>query len=173
MKLSFKTLLATAVLGAAALPMLSSAQDEKPAPPPAEGGGNGNGGGGQRPGGSGGRRGMPTPEQMVAHLDEAVTLTADQKTKVLEIYKKNAADMQAVPREQRREKMPELMKSQHDSIRALLTADQQKKFDAMPAPGGRGGPGGPGGPGGGRPPRGGGEGSSSTGGGDEAPKKTE
>jgi hypothetical protein len=91
---------------------------------------------------------MPTPEQMTARLDEAVTLTAEQKTKVLDIYKKMAADMQAIPQDQRREKGAEIRKATDDQIRALLTAEQVKK---MPQPGNRGGgrPSGPGGPGGG------------------------
>jgi hypothetical protein len=103
---------------------------------------------------------MPTPEQMTARLDEVVMLTNDQKTKVTEIYKKMAADMQAVPQEQRREKGMAIGKAAHDEIRALLTEEQQKKFDAMPPPGRRG----QGGPGGGHPPGGSGG---------EAPKKTE
>jgi hypothetical protein len=48
------------------------------------------------------------------------------------------------PSEETRAKMQEIQKTAHDQIRALLTDDQQKKFDAMPAPGpgGRRGPGG-------------------------------
>jgi hypothetical protein len=40
--------------------------------------------------------------------------------------------------------MMEIMKSTHDQVRAVLTPDQQKTFDAMPPPernGGRRGPG--------------------------------
>jgi protein CpxP len=145
MKSSFKTLFTTALLGLAALPLAGVAQDapekgdKAPSPPPAEGGGGGNR-----------RRGMPTPEQQVARIDEAVTLTADQKTKITEIFKKSAADMQAVPQEERREKGMAIMKATHDEIRALLTPEQQTKFDAMPQPGRRGQGGGGGG--GGRPP---------------------
>jgi protein CpxP len=165
MKMSLKTVLVAALLSSAALTSLSFAQDDKPAAPPA----------GDTPrGGGGGRRGgMFNPDQMVSRLDEAVTLTADQKTKATEIYKKMVADMQALPQDQRREKGPEIGKTAHDDIRALLTPDQQKKFDAMPQPG-RGGRGG-------RPPRDGGNSnndssgssSSSNSTSSDAPKKTE
>jgi hypothetical protein len=43
------------------------------------------------------------------------------------------------PSEETRAKMQEIQKAAHDQIRALLTADQQKKFDAMPPPPGPGG----------------------------------
>jgi periplasmic protein CpxP/Spy len=127
MKPNLKSLLATALLGVAALPLISSAQEEKaPTPPPERGGG----------GGGGGQRQRATPEQLVARLDEAVTLTAEQKTKVTEIYKKQAEAMAALSQEERREKGMEIMKTTRDQIRALLTEDQQKKFDAMPQRGG-------------------------------------
>jgi Spy/CpxP family protein refolding chaperone len=93
-------------------------------------------------GGGKGGRGQMTPEQQIARLEEAVgTLTAEQKTKITAIYEKAAKDMQAVPQEERREKMGEMMAATRKDVRAVLTADQQKKFDDMPAPG-RGGKGG-------------------------------
>jgi Spy/CpxP family protein refolding chaperone len=127
MKSNLKILFAAAVLGVAALPLVSSAQEEKAPAPPREGGG---GGGRQR----------ATPEQMVARLDEAVTLTAEQKTKATEIYKKQSDAMAALSGEERREKGMEIMKATREQIRALLTEEQQKKFDAMPqrGPGGGG-----------------------------------
>jgi hypothetical protein len=96
---------------------------------------------------------MMNPAQMVQRLDEALQLTDDQKAKITAISQKQTEAMQAL-----RAKMQDLQKATHDEIRALLTADQQKKFDAMPPPGpGRGGrrdggPGAPGGPGGDAPP---------------------
>ena len=87
---------------------------------------------------------------MVQRLDEALQLTDDQKAKITAISQKQAEEMQAI-----RAKMQNLQKATHDEIRALLTADQQKKFDAMPPPGpGHGGhrDGGPGAPGGDAPP---------------------
>jgi len=131
MKSSLRSFIGVLALGAALLPVVSVAQD---GPPPAE----------KRGGPGGGRMGF---EQMVARLDEAVTLTAEQKTKVTAIYKEQMAAMQAIPQEERREKMRESMAATREKIRAVLTPEQMKKFDAMPAPG-RGGPGGQGGPGG-------------------------
>lgn len=72
----------------------------------------------------GGGRARPTPEQMVSRIDQAVGgLTAEQKAKIQEIY----AQLQDVPREERQAKMVET----HQKVRALLTAEQQKKFDEM------------------------------------------
>ncbi|HEX2854454.1 MAG TPA: hypothetical protein VHO24_14550 [Opitutaceae bacterium] len=157
MKSSLKTLFAVAVLGATALPMLSLAEDKPAAPPPGEGaprGGGGGGGGGQRGGG------RFTPEQQVARLEEAIgKLTDDQKTKITALYaaqrEKNRAAMEGQsgpPDDAARAKMDEVRKAQRAELRALLTPEQQTKFDAMPPPGqGRG----QGGGGGGRPRDGG------------------
>jgi Spy/CpxP family protein refolding chaperone len=131
MKSIFRSFIGVLAVGAALLPATSIAQN---GPPPAE----------KRGGPGGGRMGF---EQMVARLDEAVTLTAEQKTKVAAIYKEQMAAMQAIPQEERREKMRESMAATREKVRAVLTPEQAKKFDDMPAPG-RGGPGGPGGPGG-------------------------
>jgi hypothetical protein len=112
---------------------------------------------------------MMDPAQLVQRLDAAVKLTDDQKAKVTDIYKKAQTDAQALRggggggggRGEGMAKLQEIMKTAHDDVRALLTADQQKKFDAMPPPpgpggrGGRRGRGGPGGPDGAPPPAGG------------------
>lgn len=135
MKKYLKFLACVLALGVMASVPALRAQDAQT--PPAEGGG--------KKGGKGGGRGMPTPEQQVSRLEEAVgTLSADQKAKITDIITKTRAEMQAIPQEERRAKMQDVMKAQHDKIRAVLTAEQQKKFDDMPPPG-RGGPGGPGG----------------------------
>jgi Spy/CpxP family protein refolding chaperone len=84
-------------------------------------------------------RGQMTTEQRLTRLEEAVgSLTADQKTKITAIYEKSAKDMQAIPQEERREKMGPIMMAAAKEVRAVLTADQQAKFDAMPQ-GGKGG----------------------------------
>ncbi len=106
-------------------------------------------------GGGGGGRGMrQTPDQQVAALDTAVTLTADQKTAALKIYTDGAAKIQALMTAQdpdMRTKMTAIRTDENTAIRALLTDAQKTKFDAMPQ--GRGGRGGGGGaPGGGAPP---------------------
>ncbi|MGD0798035.1 MAG: hypothetical protein ABR910_09950 [Acidobacteriaceae bacterium] len=108
------------------------------------------GGGGQ--GGGGGRGMRMTPDQQVANLDKAVTLTDDQKTKILAIYtadQKKRMDMMQSG-EDRSTLMPKIQAMRTDEnnqIKALLTDDQKPKFDAYLAsmPQGRGG-GGQGGP---------------------------
>ena len=88
------------------------------------------------------------PEQRVAAIDEAVKLTAEQKPKVTAILTKASADVQALSQEERREKGRAINEAANKEIRALLTAEQQAKFDAMPAPGRGGRQGGNGGNGG-------------------------
>ena len=141
MKTSLRNFIAVLALGAASLPMVSVAQEAPPAEKRGPGG----------PGGQGGGRGRMTPEQQVERLSEALALTAEQKTKIVAIYKDQAAALQAIPQEERREKGMEMMKATREKVRAVLTPEQMKKFDDMPPMGGgRGGPGGPGGPGGGQ-----------------------
>lgn len=88
-----------------------------------------------------GKRGGFSPEQRIERLETAVgKLTADQKAKITAIYAKSAEKMQAVPEDQRREKMGEIMRESQKEVRAVLTAEQQAKFDAMPQMGrGQGG----------------------------------
>ncbi len=81
-------------------------------------------------------RGQQSPEQQVANLEHAVgTLTADQKTKITAVYSKAAEALRAVPKEERKEKAGSMMQATRKEVRALLTPEQQAKFDAM-APGG-------------------------------------
>ena len=132
----FKLLLSVLALGV----MASSSLLAQP-PGGAPGGGKG---GGQR--GGGGRGGQVTVEAIETAVGK---LTDEQKTKVTGILEKLRNDMQAVAQEDRRTKGPELRTAAMKEIRALLTADQQAKFDAMPQ-GGQGGRRGQGGPGGGK-----------------------
>lgn len=80
-------------------------------------------------------------------LDEKLHLTADQKTKINAIWDKAEAEARAARSEadasaqtSRRAKRREMMKAAHDEVRAVLTPEQQKIFDAMPVerPGRRG-----------------------------------
>lgn len=132
MKNSLKLLLCVLTLGVMSTPALR-AQDEKA--PPAEGGKGGKGGGR-------GGRGQMTPEARIAAIEEAVgTLSAEQKTKITAVLEKSAKAMMALGQDATREQRMEVGQAANKEIRALLTAEQQTKFDAMPAPG-RGGPGG-------------------------------
>jgi Spy/CpxP family protein refolding chaperone len=87
-------------------------------------------------------RGGQTPEQQITRIEEAVgTLSADVKTKVTAILEKAQKDVMALPQEERMEKGREIRTAAMKEVRALLTPEQQTKFDAMPQ-GGRGGGGG-------------------------------
>ena len=81
---------------------------------------------------------MMSPDARVEQLDKALSLTSDQKTKVKEIYAKSQESMRSAvrggggDRQAAREKMMEMMRSTRDQVRAVLTDEQQKKFDALP-----------------------------------------
>ncbi len=102
---------------------------------------------------------MPTPEEQVATLKTNIKdLTADQETKLKAVYAAAAVRQDSLMKAigddfgAMREKMAPLRAAQTAKIKAILTADQQKVFDAIPPRRGFGG-GGPGGPGAGGPPR--------------------
>jgi protein CpxP len=111
-------------LGLSQLPL--RAQDSSPAsppppPPPAEGGGA--------------RR---NPGQMLQQLKDRLSLSDDQAKQLGEIVQDLRTQGMALRQDtslsddDRRTKGQALMKSVHDKIRAMLTSDQQKIFDAMP-----------------------------------------
>lgn len=99
-------------------------------------------------GGPGGGR---TPEAQLERLKGAVTgITADQETKIKAIYTastKKSDSIRTAAGDDMQSAFPKMQAVRTEAsakIKALLTADQQKQFDAMPQ--GRG-------PGGGGPPR--------------------
>jgi len=101
-----------------------------------------------------------TPAEQVDRLKTQITgITDDQTAKLVAIYTASAkrsdslraaanGDFQSMA-----PKMQEIRTAQSAKVKAILTADQQKQFDAIPQRGPGGGPGGPGGgaPGGGAP----------------------
>ena len=104
-------------------------------------------------GGGGGGRMRMTPEQRVAAIDKAVTLTDDQKTKITALLtadQKKMADLMAAQDPDMRTKMMAMRADENTQIKAMLTDDQKPKYDAYVAsmPQGRGG----GAPGAGGPP---------------------
>ena len=104
-------------------------------------------------GGGGGGRGM-TPDAQLAQLTTALTLSADQQAKIKPILDADAAKITALRTAQdpdMQTKVAAIRTAQHATIKALLTADQATKYDAMPQGGGRRGGGGGGAPGGGAP----------------------
>lgn len=117
--------LAVAGLALCASASVASAQGAPPA-------------GGPPPGGPQGGPGMRGGRGM-AMLFEGITLTDAQQTKVDSITAKYRAERQKMmpngmgggpPDEGMRAKMTEMMTKQNAEIRAVLTADQQKTFDA-------------------------------------------
>ncbi len=97
-------------------------------------------------------RGPGGPKERLQKMAEHLGLTAEQKEKVGAILKEQMEQGRAIredeslTREQRREKMQAFGKATREKIRAMLTPEQQAKFDAMPKRG-------PGGPRGERPRR--------------------
>jgi Spy/CpxP family protein refolding chaperone len=84
------------------------------------------------------KKGQMSPEQYVERVEQAVgTLTADQKTKIAAIVAKTQDAVKGLPKEERKEKSAPLQKKQREDVRALLTAEQQKKFDEMAQGGGK------------------------------------
>lgn len=85
------------------------------------------------------KKGKMTPEQQISRIEEQVgSLTADQKKKIEGILAKQAEAYQAIPKEERKEKGAEVQKKSRTEIRAVLTAEQQKKYDAANGGGGGG-----------------------------------
>ena len=83
------------------------------------------------------------PGYVLADLAEKLGLTADQQKAVGAIIRDSRTQMRGLRAddtlspEERRAKMREITASTRAAIRAALTPDQQKQFDAMPPPGAR------------------------------------
>jgi protein CpxP len=139
------SLLRVAVLafGATALSALPAMAQDPSAPPPPQGQA------GPRHGGPGGMRG-----HQLEFLTKKLSLTPDQVTQVKAIDADTWKQAKALHEDtsiadaDKRTKMFEIHKASQDKIRALLTTDQQTKFDALQAEmkehrgdhGGHGGP---------------------------------
>ncbi len=84
-----------------------------------------------------GRGGHMDPEKRTEMLTKHLKLTSDQQPKVLEALKSEQSQMESLhsdsslSQDDRRSKMMEIHKTTNDQIRAVLTPDQQKKFDEM------------------------------------------
>ena len=121
--------LLTTALAAALLPALRAADET---PPPAAGERN------PAPPRHGWRRGAM--RDRLRHLSETLNLTPEQKDQVVAIVKDHAPQIQglrddeASAREERRAKLGEIRQDMRTKIRAILTPEQQTKFDAMPRP---------------------------------------
>ena len=81
-----------------------------------------------------GERGGENP---LERLSKALDLTEDQKAKIKPIIEERRQKMQALrddtslSKEQRMEQVKEIFKSSNEQIKALLTPDQQQKFEQL------------------------------------------
>ena len=77
------------------------------------------------------------PEKRTEMLTKQLKLTSDQQPKVLEVLKSEQSQMESLhsdsslSQDDRRAKMMDIHKASNDQIRALLDANQQKKWDEM------------------------------------------
>jgi protein CpxP len=136
MKTRFKSALAlTLGMALAGFAAAQSSGDQQQGPPPQ---GNDQHEGMRGPGGPDGRRG-PNPEERLKRMTEALSLTADQQTQIKGFMESEKTKMDAlrndtsVEGDAKREKGMQIRKDTQASIRGVLTADQQTKFDKMQA----------------------------------------
>jgi Spy/CpxP family protein refolding chaperone len=100
-------------------------------------------------GGGGWQRGqMPTPEQRLQRMTQALNLTEDQQAKIKPILENESTQMQSLrsdtslSQEDRMAKMKQIRESTTSQINPILTPDQQKQYAEMMSRMGRGrGPG--------------------------------
>lgn len=119
MKSTVKLVFALVTLGLVATAPLAQAAGEKPAKVAQNG-----------------KRLKAAVEERDKQLTEKLKLTAEQQEKLAALRKEQAEALKAVRGD--RAKMAEAAKTAHDQVRAILTPEQQKEFDAM-KPEGRGG----------------------------------
>jgi len=81
--------------------------------------------------------GQPDPAKRTDMLTKQLGLTSDQQPKVLDALKSEQSKMEALhsdsslSQDDRRAKMMDIHKSTNEQVRAILTPDQQKKWDEM------------------------------------------
>jgi Spy/CpxP family protein refolding chaperone len=102
-----------------------------------QGGGEQGGGGHWGHGGRGGHEGRMDPTKRTQMLTQQLNLTKDQQTKVKDIFTAQQKQMQSLmqgqsgSREDNRAKFEQVRSETDSQIRAVLTGDQQQKFDAI------------------------------------------
>ena len=107
-------------------------QGDQNGPPPMQGSGEQ----GEHTG-HGGRGGRMDPDKQVKMLSEKLSLTQDQQTKVKSILSGQQGQMQSLmqdqsmSREDKRAKFEQMRSDSDSQIRAVLTGDQQQKYDAL------------------------------------------
>jgi len=110
-------------------------QGDQNGAPPMQGGNEE--GGHMGHGGRGGREGRMDPNQRVKMLSEKLNLTKDQQSKVKDVFTSQQKQMQSLmqdqsmSREDKRSKFEQMRSDTDSQVRAVLTGDQQQKFDAL------------------------------------------
>jgi periplasmic protein CpxP/Spy len=120
--------------GAGLVMVSAQARAQDAPPPPLQGG--------QQQGPPQGGRGMRDPGARAAQLQQQLGLTDDVTAKVKTIFTDGTAKMQALRQSGgSREDMMAIRSDETTKVKALLTPDQQTKYDALlEAQRGRGGP---------------------------------
>jgi protein CpxP len=120
-----KTLFNIALAGLLGLGMTAFAQDSTVQQPPADAQAQGRG-----------RHGMD-PDQQLAHLTKALSLSSDQQTQIKPILENEHQQMmqvhqdQSLSRQDKMAKMKSLNEDSHSKIEAVLNDQQKQKFEAM------------------------------------------
>src|SRR5262245_12260375 len=82
---------------------------------------------------------MPSPDDRLEHLSQALSLTDDQKAKIRPMLEDESSKMQALwqdtstPREDKRAKMQQIHEDTTEKMNTVLNEDQQKKLAEMQA----------------------------------------
>jgi hypothetical protein len=145
MKFGLKISISLLTLGLSGLTSALLAQDTPPAPPPPPAPPAGAPADAppppdQPPPPRRGGRGRP-PGYDLKMLTDQLKLTPDQQKTIGDLIKSSRSKMAAIRSDDslsgddKRSKSRDIGKDTHDQIRAALTEDQQKTFDAMPPPG--------------------------------------
>ncbi len=142
--MKFKSFIITTCIATSAMLHQSLAQEvatPTPGAPPKFGpekSGPGNGGRGEP--GDRGRKGRPSPEERLKKMTEALALTPDQVTKIRQIFKNEAEKMRAeykankgaAPDQSgRKAKMGAARAEVDAAVKAVLTPEQQTKWETV------------------------------------------
>jgi|SRR3954462_3222646 protein CpxP len=89
--------------------------------------------------GPGGHHGPPSIDERISHMSKDLNLTDDQTAKIKAILTDEKSQMDALhndtatSKEDKMAKFKSIHEDSNSQVRALLTADQQKKFDEQEA----------------------------------------
>ena len=132
MKKLYLVLAATAMFAIGGAAFARGPQDAQNSQPPSQSGqGHGQGRG------EGHGQGMMSPDAMLEHMSQELSLTDDQKAKLKPILEDQAKQMQELRKDtsssdqDRHAKMKQIHENTISQMRPILNADQQKKLEEM------------------------------------------